>query len=163
MKYIFTLGICNMPAIRSSKHNNNKQGRTHKMSGGYKNFTIYFYRNTKPNQTKQAHSPFCLQIGLCSTVQSLKAEAQFINPNVPSKQACIRTKGLSCYSRKSKWSERQLTTNASSFPVNTTNPNNANSEQYLKLHRMLHSSHGIKISQKNTLENFFSLWIPRGF
>lgn len=26
---------------------------------------------------------------------------------------------------------------------------------------MLHSSHGIKISQKNTLENFFPLWIPK--
>lgn len=160
MKYIFTLSICNMPAIRSSKHNNNKQGRTHKMSGGYKNFTIYFYRNTKPNQTSPQSILFTNRPLLPS--QSLKAEAQFINPHVPSKQACIRTKGLSCYIRKSKWSERQLTTNASSFPANTTNPNNANSEQYLKLHRMLHSSHGIKISQKNTLENFFSLWIPRG-
>lgn len=81
MKYIFTLGICNMPAIRSSKHNSNKkQGRTHKMNGGYKNFTIFFYRNTKPNQTKQAHSPFCLQIGLCSTVSPWRQKHNLLTP-----------------------------------------------------------------------------------
>lgn len=39
----------------------------------------------------------------------------------------------------------------------TANSNNANSEHYFKVIRMLYSLHEIKISQKNTLEKIFIL------
>lgn len=162
MKYIFfSLGICNMPAIRSSKHETKKQGRRHRLRNGYeKNFTIYSYRNTKPKQTKQAHNPFYLQISfLCSIVsQSLKAEIRF-NPMSQVSRPVSEPK--SCHVTSENPSDPKG--NASQmlrFPL-WTSPIPIMQKQYFKLSRMLHSSHGIKISQKNTLEKIFSLWIPR--
>lgn len=159
MKCIFfTLGICNMPAIRSSKH------KTKIRAEGTEEFYHLLCRNTTRNQTKQAHSQFCSAIGLCSTVrQSLKAETQFISPHVPSKQAWIRTKELSCYIRKCMTLKDNSPQGFQFSSENTTNANNANSEQYFTLGRMLYSLHEIKISQKNTLEKIFSCGCQKTF
>lgn len=84
------------------------------------------------NQTKHGPKPILLtNLPPLLHSQSLKAESTFTDPYIPRKLACIRTKELSCYIRKSKWSEK--TTHHKCFKFsseNTTNSTNANPEHY---------------------------------
>ena len=125
------------------------------MRSRYEDSTISSDRDTKPKQTRpQTHSTYKLAASAPQS-QSLKAESTFTDPCIPRKLACIRTKQLSCYIRKSNDLKRQIfITNASSFPLRTPPiplMQTQNSTAF-KFSRMLQSLYGIKI-------RFFSpLW-----
>ena len=85
-----TLGVCNMPAIRSSKHETN----TTRVEGtGWGAVWKVHYLLLQKHQTKQGPKPILLtNRSPLFHSQSLKGETTFTNPCIPGKQACTRTK-----------------------------------------------------------------------
>lgn len=123
------------------------------------NFTIYSYRNTKPNQTQ---SPFCLQ-SASSAPQSGSSRAEtLLTPTLQVSRPVLDPKSCRVTSANPSDPKDNTPQTFPSFSSENTNSTNANLEHTsVKFSRMLHSSlHGIKISQKNTLEKIFS---PCGF
>jgi len=111
---------------------------------------------TKPNQTKpKAHFVYNQPL-LLQRVGPQEQKLNLLTPTFQVSRPVLEPKSCRVTSENPSDPKDNAPKTLPSFSLRTPTPLNANLEHTsVKFSRMLHSLHGIKISQKNTLENIF--------